>query len=220
MKLRFSLGLVLSGFTFLAAQPVLAASLSINDTGPDPNVVISAGQFEGGFSVNGTQIQPPSNVATGSVTVSENGSFVNGAAQNTFSGSWEDPTGFTAANQTVFFLDSGGNISDVLHYVYTATTVDGVAGGLLTGYFISDNDSVGALSGAALAALGITPTQTVSETSPFIFDNSFLTASAQSNADAGGVPESSTWAMMIVGFATLGFAAHRRRRNRLDAAFV
>jgi hypothetical protein len=33
------------------------------------------------------------------------------------------------------------------------------------------------------------------------------------------VPESSTWAMMLIGFATLGFAAHRGRRNRLAAAF-
>jgi hypothetical protein len=34
------------------------------------------------------------------------------------------------------------------------------------------------------------------------------------------VPESSTWAMMIIGFASLGFAAYRgkRKRNRLDAA--
>ena len=33
------------------------------------------------------------------------------------------------------------------------------------------------------------------------------------------VPESSTWAMMIIGFASLGFAAYRAKRNRLDAAF-
>jgi hypothetical protein len=28
-----------------------------------------------------------------------------------------------------------------------------------------------------------------------------------------GVPEPSTWAMMLLGFAVLGFAAHRRRRQ-------
>jgi hypothetical protein len=34
------------------------------------------------------------------------------------------------------------------------------------------------------------------------------------------IPESSTWAMMIIGFASLGFAAYRGTRNRLDAALA
>ena len=36
------------------------------------------------------------------------------------------------------------------------------------------------------------------------------------------VPESSTWAMMIIGFASLGFVAYRgkRKRNRLDTAIA
>jgi hypothetical protein len=36
---------------------------------------------------------------------------------------------------------------------------------------------------------------------------------------ASAVPESSTWAMMIIGFASLGFAAYRGKRNNRDAAF-
>jgi hypothetical protein len=36
---------------------------------------------------------------------------------------------------------------------------------------------------------------------------------------AAAVPEASTWAMMLIGFASLGFAAYRAKRNRLDAAF-
>jgi hypothetical protein len=35
-----------------------------------------------------------------------------------------------------------------------------------------------------------------------------------------GVPESSTWAMMIIGFASLGLAAYRGKRNRLDATIA
>jgi hypothetical protein len=31
----------------------------------------------------------------------------------------------------------------------------------------------------------------------------------------GGVPEPSTWAMMLIGFAGLGFAAYRRRKSVL-----
>jgi hypothetical protein len=34
------------------------------------------------------------------------------------------------------------------------------------------------------------------------------------------VPESSTWAMMIIGFASLGFAAYRGNRNRHDATLA
>jgi hypothetical protein len=34
------------------------------------------------------------------------------------------------------------------------------------------------------------------------------------------VPEPSTWAMMIIGFASLGFAAYRGNRNRHDAALA
>jgi hypothetical protein len=36
---------------------------------------------------------------------------------------------------------------------------------------------------------------------------------------AAGVPELSTWAMMIIGFACLGFAAFRAKKNRPVAAF-
>jgi len=38
-------------------------------------------------------------------------------------------------------------------------------------------------------------------------------------AVGGAVPESSTWAMMLVGFAGLGFAAYRARKGR-DNQFV
>ena len=34
------------------------------------------------------------------------------------------------------------------------------------------------------------------------------------------VPEPSTWAMMIIGFASLGFAAYRANRNRHDATLA
>ena len=34
---------------------------------------------------------------------------------------------------------------------------------------------------------------------------------------ASGVPEASTWAMMVLGFAGLGFAAYRRARNSPDS---
>ncbi len=36
--------------------------------------------------------------------------------------------------------------------------------------------------------------------------------------NVGAVPEPSTWAMMILGFAGVGFMTYRRRNKALDAA--
>jgi hypothetical protein len=41
------------------------------------------------------------------------GSFVDGAAQNIFSGSWIDNGASTPESETVFFTDSSGGVSDV-----------------------------------------------------------------------------------------------------------
>jgi hypothetical protein len=41
-----------------------------------------------------------------------------------------------------------------------------------------------------------------------------VVASDTINIDVGAVPERSTWAMMILGFAGVGFMAYRRKQNR------
>jgi hypothetical protein len=38
------------------------------------------------------------------------------------------------------------------------------------------------------------------------------------SVNVGGVPEPTTWAMMIMGFATLGVAAHRRKKRNAVVA--
>jgi PEP-CTERM motif len=65
------------------------------------------------------------------------------------------------------------------------------------------------LSAADLAAAGITPTATAPEGKLFTFNNAFITASVQTAA----IPEPSTWAMMLLGFAGLGYAGFRRTRK-------
>jgi hypothetical protein len=51
-------------------------------------------------------------------------------------------------------------------------------------------------------------------------DNSVGTGGCFSPPGGSPIPESSTWAMMLVGFAGLGFAGYRQRRKFVGAASV
>jgi hypothetical protein len=132
-----------------------------------------------------------------------------------------DPSGHTVA----FFLSGPGDVMDV-------------AGGFTTGfsfyYAAGQPGSVSVYSGldgtgTLLATLSLSTTSNVyydwassgvsfggtaesaifSGTANFIaFDNITL-----GSATPGGAPEPSTWAMMLLGFAGLGFAGYRRART-------
>jgi hypothetical protein len=65
----------------------------------------------------------------------------------------------------------------------------------------------GMLSAADLAGVGITPTATAPEGQLFVFDNAFIEARV---LGAAATPEPSTWAMMMLGFAGLGYWGWRR----------
>jgi len=114
-----------------------AASFGINDT--TSTIGVSAGQFEGGFSVNGTQIQAPGNTATGSTTISETG----GSGSFTFSGSWIDTSaGGDNGTYTVYFTEGNTNqISDIL--TYTASYDSNTRLTTLSGSFQSSDSSLG-----------------------------------------------------------------------------
>ena len=71
------------------------------------------------------------------------------------------------------------------------------------------SDIANVISVAALNAAGIYATGYASESQAYDFSNAFITAGFQS-----GVPEPSTWAMMALGFAGLGFAGFRRAKAR------
>jgi hypothetical protein len=66
----------------------------------------------------------------------------------------------------------------------------------------------GVLSVRDLAAVGITPTATVPEGTPFRFDNTFMSASIQTAPVP--IPEASTWAMMTLGLTAIGWLARTR----------
>ena len=201
MKSLLTIGLAAIGLALTAAQPAQAAFVLIcpsTDCGsPSGTTTFTVGDFEEGFDVNGTQVTIGLGKSA-NPSVSQAGSFVDGAAKNTFSGSWIDDGASTPVSATVFFTDPSGAISDVLSYTFAPS-----AGNLgsLSGFIIS-----GMLSAADLAGVGITPTATAPEGQLFIFDNAFVEAHVLGAA----VPEPSTWAMMMLGFAGLGYAGWRR----------
>jgi PEP-CTERM motif len=75
----------------------------------------------------------------------------------------------------------------------------------LFGYVVSAETPV---TVAQLEVDGIVPTGFASASGQFNFPNTDITSTFQP-----GVPEPSTWAMMLVGFAGLGFAGYRASRK-------
>jgi hypothetical protein len=208
MKSFVTIGLMALGVAVAAAQPAQAASLvicaSTSCGSPSGSTTFSLNDFESGFTVNGIPAQIGLQMPAGA-TVPQAGSFVDGAAKNTFAGSWFDVGATTPEAETIFFTDPSGGISDVLNFNYGT----GPGGGGVAGFVIT-----GMLSAADLAAAGITPTATAPEGELFTFNNAFITASIQTAA----IPEPASWAMMLLGFAGLGYAGWRTQRK--SAAFA
>lgn len=208
MKLRTILmsAALAAGATIGLASQATAASLVICDAPvcgtPDPNMTFSVNDFEGNFQINSAVVQQGLGNPT-STTVSEVDGSGN-SVETDFSGTWILGGPITAQNETVFFTEAGGGISDVLHFTYSS---DANGFGHLDGSVISDTETP--LTVAALNGRGLFATQTVAETSrPFTFNNTNITASFQSD-----VPEPSVWAMMLLGFGGLGATLRRQRRH-------
>jgi hypothetical protein len=192
-----------------AAQPAQAGSLVICTStacgAPSGNTEFNLNDFEAGFDVNGSLVQEGLG-SPATIFSDQAGTFVDGAAENTFSGNWVDLGETTTKVETVFFTDTSGGISDVLNFNYSTNGVFGS----ISGYVIS-----GALTVAGLASVGITPTSTVPERGVFTFNNAFISASIQTGP---AIPEPSTWAMVMLGFAGLSYAGLRRSARARAAA--
>jgi hypothetical protein len=89
--------------------------------------------------------------------------------------------------------------------------------------FIGVGGSVqGAASGATLSGTFLIPNEAVTLNSLIIDGHLFggeeginfqFVSNAFINQPASAVPEPSTWAMLLLGFAGIGFMAYRRRAN-------
>jgi len=192
----------LSASLFVTSPSALAASLTINDsTAPEGSIIFSVGQFDRGtgFVLDGTTILSAS-LGTASATVSEGTTT---PIVHTFSGQFETGGDLSSPTSgTIAFMEAGGGISDILTFSYTGGGAGGTA--TLTGTFVSDLDPGGTLTAPPGATL-------VSETTPFTFDNTNITASAVSDSTDAATPEPSALALFGSGFALMGLALLRRK---------
>jgi hypothetical protein len=129
-----------------------------------------------------------------------------GLAKIMFSFSWL-AMGSTTTPQTIFFDAPGGGVSAVLNFLYSREGLDETN---VSGYVIASETPV---SAADLENDGISPTGSASAGAPFNFPNTDISATFQP-----GVPESSTWAMLLIGFVALGYASLRRRGKTVSTA--
>ena len=207
-----------AGVSLAASTPASAAFLGIcdnaaaeggcpalNTSSEDPFINFGANDFEGSFQINAAIVQQGLNNPT-NTAVSE------GAGPNPdeidFSGAWLLGGPINAQNETVFFTERTGGISDVLHFTYSS---DANGFGHLDGFVMSDLE--GTIDPAFLSSRGIFATRTVSENHPFDFSNTNITAIFQS-----GVPEPATWALMVLGIGGIGASLRTARRRQALAA--
>jgi hypothetical protein len=115
-------------------------------------------------------------------------------------------------------LTNGGIATDYTGNYFSHATVSGPISNLVYG---SNGTIFGAESyGAGLAAFGGQTTTNFHSPSPdgeILLVNELLYA-ANGAVIPTGVPETSTWAMMLLGFAGLGFAGYRRNKAATFAA--
>jgi len=170
-----------------------AAFLIINDTiWADPYINISVGDFEGGFSVNGNQIQQGIGT-TASATIDE------ALGEITFHGSWMDLGASGSGTRTIYMIEEGtlNLVSDILRISWSS---DGTSA-VIDGTFQSEvNDEVG---------LGLVPTELGPNdiVTGEVVDFSLPYLSAMANS----IPEPSQAVLPLLGAGL--FALRRRRRG-------
>jgi len=170
--------------------------LIINDTNPNETITFLLNDFEGGFILDGTQVQIGLNNPV-SVTVPE----VNAAGApitHVFSADWITG-GLVPGSGVIAFSEFGippaQGVSDILTFTYTA----GPLGGHLTGSFVSDPATL----------LQLPPGATVVAGESFVFNNGNITANAVSDVDA--VPEPASLLLLGTGLVGAGLRWRKRR---------
>lgn len=199
MKRLLASSLAAMAFALMNPGHALAAALIIDDTSPNDTITFSLNDFEGGFTLDGSQVQIGLNNPI-SVTVPESEAGI--STVHTFSGRWIALGQVTSGVHVVAFAESGidpaNGVSDILTYTYDN------AGdfGTITGSFVSDTESL-----LPLPAEGAF----IVDGEQLDFSNAFLTAIATSDVEAT-IPEPGTIALLGIGLAGLGFSRRRKLR--------
>jgi len=199
MKLLLLSCLAIATIALIAPSPAVAAALNINDALLGESIAFSLNDFEGGFTLDGTQVQIGLNHPV-TITVPE----INTAGApiiHTFSADWI--TGALVPSTGVIAFAEAGfppaqGVSDILTFTYTA----GSLGGHLTGTFQSDIDP---------GRLALPAGATVVNGESFVFNNGNITASATSDVEV--VPEPATFALFGTALLGFGFLRLASRRN-------
>lgn len=204
MKVRTMKIFALAGLLMLTSAAVQAASLTFDNAADAAMVKIRASQFEGGFSVNGNEIQSPG-FGSGTISVPEAQSPIS------FSGTWVDNGSSTPYDRKIYFVDPS-NPASVRDILTINVTTDARSFGTISGTWES----------AANGSLGPVPSdadpgdvQTANGNSVG-FSAPFLLGSAKSALPPGPVPTMATWIsiLMALALALLGGATLRRSRSR------
>ncbi len=186
-----------AGSLFICDVPASQGGCANGGGSPEGSVTFTfSGITDGDSFVNGSPASSPTQASEAS-----NGFPNLGLPNISFSFSWL-AQGTTTSPQTIFFYGPGGNVSDVLNYAYSQEGLD-----LLNvfGYVISAQTP---LTVAELQNKGIQSTGSASAGALYDFSNDGVIATFQT-----AVPEASTWAMMLLGFAGLAFAGLWKTRK-------
>lgn len=192
----------------VAASPAFAQTTVDFDQSTDTATYAAQGLKLDGFTIY-------SNTFGGAVVVPSTPNYANADATGSTI-SFVDPTSGLATTSNGFGLTIPGLNLSGGYYAGATLTFFGVGGGVLGSQtfgpvgaqeFRSDIRYANALQGISSVFF----TRTENQNGPALFPIDNVTFSL--NALAGGVPEPATWAMLILGFGTVGGAMRRKLRS-------
>ncbi len=182
---------------FLVTPNVRAASIFIDAANLENQVAFNFGQFEGGFSING------------STPITTGGAVFGEGTQLNFTGQWIDLGAAVAFARTVYWVDplTPTIISDILQWSITPSGASGLA--TISGFFQADNNGT--------LPINVLPADVIVEQAdgshdPFNFSAAFLGGQVITGA---AIPEPATALLLAVGL--IGLIGMRRRRGNTAA---
>ncbi len=189
--------LLLSGL--LAVPAAHAASIFIDAANLEDRVAFNFGQFEGGFSING------------SIPITTGGSVFGEGTQLNFTGQWIDLGAATAFTRTVYWVEPQAPtiISEILQWTITPSGPSGLA--TISGFFQAE--------GLGTLPIGVPPADIIVEQAdgshdPFNFSAAFLGGQVITGAELRDLPLPEPGVAMLLAFgilAVLGAGTVRRR---------